>query len=79
MITGDEKLEHVRPFQEISWVPQDYVQVHHQNAIGTKWEFEGARERSNAGIGSLRAGLDGLVRGDGAVTRGRGKGGRGIG
>ena len=45
-------------------------------AIGTKWEIEGTAERSNAGIGSLRMGLHGVVRGDGAITRRRGVGGR---
>ena len=48
-------------------------------AIGTKWEFEGIAERSNAGISSLRMGLHGIARGDGAVTRGRRMGRRVIG
>jgi len=59
-------------------VPRDHLGTVRlrPRAIGTKWGIEDAAERSNAGIGSLRMGLHGVVRGDGAVTRRREVGGR---
>jgi len=62
-------LEYVHSFRTTSSAPLDYVHTHHQNAVGTKWEFEGTGKRSNAGVGSLRKGSHRIVRGDRAVTR----------